>query len=53
MRLEIDGNDLIAAGLSEGPQIGRRLERTLAAKLDGELVAGRDGELRYALEVEV
>ena len=30
VRLEIGGDDLIAAGLSQGPQIGERLERTLA-----------------------
>jgi tRNA nucleotidyltransferase (CCA-adding enzyme) len=52
VRLEIGGDDLIAGGLSEGPQIGRRLERTLAAKLDGELGGGRDEELRYALELD-
>jgi tRNA nucleotidyltransferase (CCA-adding enzyme) len=49
VRLEIGGDDLIAAGLGEGPQIGRRLQRTLAAKLDGELAAGRKAELAYAL----
>jgi tRNA nucleotidyltransferase (CCA-adding enzyme) len=49
VRLEIGGDDLIAAGLSEGPEIGHRLERALAAKLDGELTAGRDEELRYAM----
>jgi tRNA nucleotidyltransferase (CCA-adding enzyme) len=52
VRLEIGGDDLLAAGLSEGPQIGRRLERTLAAKLDGALADGRERELRYALELE-
>jgi tRNA nucleotidyltransferase (CCA-adding enzyme) len=52
VRLEIGGDDLIAAGLSEGPEIGRRLERTLAAKLDGELAGGREAELRYAMERE-
>jgi tRNA nucleotidyltransferase (CCA-adding enzyme) len=49
VRLEIGGDDLIAAGLSEGEEIGRRLARTLAAKLDGEIPSGRDAELRYAL----
>lgn len=49
VRLEIGGDDLIAAGLHEGPQIGQRLERTLAAKLDGRLVGGRRAELEYAL----
>ena len=52
VRLEIGGDDLLAAGLSEGPQIGRRLERTLAAKLDGELADGRERELEYALELD-
>jgi tRNA nucleotidyltransferase (CCA-adding enzyme) len=47
--LEIGGEDLLAAGVPEGPEIGRRLERTLAAKLDGELDGGREGELRFAL----
>jgi tRNA nucleotidyltransferase (CCA-adding enzyme) len=50
VRLVIGGDDLIAAGLAEGPQIGRRLERTLAAKLDGEIAGGREAELHYALE---
>ena len=49
VKLEIGGDDLLAAGLVEGPQIGRALERTLAAKLDGELSAGRGAELAYAL----
>jgi tRNA nucleotidyltransferase (CCA-adding enzyme) len=50
VRLEIGGDELIAAGLHEGPQIGRRLERTLAAKLDGKLVGGPSAELAFALE---
>ena len=49
VRLEIDGNDLIAAGVPAGPEIGRRLELALARKLDGELTGGRDAELRAAL----
>jgi len=49
VRLQIGGDDLIAAGLAEGPEIGRRLERTLAARLDGEVAAGRDAELAYAM----
>ena len=47
--LEITGDDLLAAGLPEGPELGRRLERTLAAKLDGELTGGHDAELAFAL----
>jgi len=50
VRLEIGGDDLIAAGLKEGEEIGRRLDRTLAAKLDGELAPGREAELHFALE---
>ena len=49
VRLEIDGGDLIAAGVAEGPDLGARLERTLRRKLDGELRGGRDAELQSAL----
>ena len=48
VQLEIDGQDLIAAGVAEGPQIGRALNAALAAKLDGR-ATGRDAELREAL----
>jgi len=51
VRLAITGDDLIAAGVPEGPEIGRRLETTLDRRLDGELEAGRDAELSAALEV--
>src|SRR4051794_2756834 len=47
--LEIDGTDLLAAGVAEGPEIGRRLQATLARRLDGELPAGRQAELDAAL----
>jgi tRNA nucleotidyltransferase (CCA-adding enzyme) len=47
--LEIDGTDLLAAGVPEGPEVGRRLRRALERKLDGE-IAGREAELRAALE---
>jgi tRNA nucleotidyltransferase (CCA-adding enzyme) len=46
--LEIGGTDLLAAGVPEGPAIGRALEETLRRKLDG-LVRGRDEELETAL----
>ncbi|MEA2358343.1 MAG: hypothetical protein QOI62_1603 [Solirubrobacteraceae bacterium] len=49
VRLEIDGGDLLAAGIPEGPDLGARLRRTLDRKLDGEL-AGREQELAAALE---
>src|SRR5689334_932378 len=46
--LEITGDDLIEAGVAEGPAIGRGLEAALSGKLDGEL-SGREQELRMAL----
>src|SRR4051794_10431133 len=48
VRLEITGEDLMAAGIPEGPEIGRGLETALSGKLDGEL-SGREGELQIAL----
>jgi len=47
--LEIDGADLIAAGVAEGPALGRGLRGALRLKLDGK-IAGRDQELAAALE---
>lgn len=49
VRLEIDGDDLLAAGVPQGPQIGRGLRAALGARLDGR-VSDRDGELREALQ---
>jgi tRNA nucleotidyltransferase (CCA-adding enzyme) len=48
--LEISGDDLLAAGVPEGPAIGHALEETLRRKLDG-LVSGRDAELEMALQL--
>jgi tRNA nucleotidyltransferase (CCA-adding enzyme) len=48
VRLEITGDDLLGAGVPQGPEIGERLRRTLDRKLDGE-VSGREAELRAAL----
>jgi tRNA nucleotidyltransferase (CCA-adding enzyme) len=48
VRLEIDGADLIAAGVPQGPAVGRGLDAALRAKLDGE-VSGREAELDLAL----
>ena len=50
LALEIDGEALIAAGIPQGPAIGRGLEEALRRKLDGE-ISGRDQELALALEV--
>lgn len=51
VRLSIRGDDLIAAGIPEGPEIGRRLDAALARKLD-EGLATREEELAAALGAE-
>ncbi len=50
VELEITGEDLLAEGIPEGPEIGRGLEAALSGKLDGE-ISGREEELRIALAV--
>jgi tRNA nucleotidyltransferase (CCA-adding enzyme) len=47
--LDIDGQDLLAAGVPQGPLVGRALRAALDAKLDGR-VSGREAELAEALE---
>jgi len=47
--LEIDGADLIAAGVPEGRAVGRGLAEALRRKLD-EGISGRESELEVALE---
>jgi tRNA nucleotidyltransferase (CCA-adding enzyme) len=49
VELEIDGEDLLAAGVPEGPAVGRGLQTALRRKLDGE-IGGREEELAAALE---
>jgi tRNA nucleotidyltransferase (CCA-adding enzyme) len=52
VRLQIDGHDLVEAGVPAGPAIGDALRRALDAKLDGALPAGvesREAELAAAL----
>ncbi len=48
VRLEIDGSDLIAAGITEGPAVGRGLAEAKRQKLDGE-ISDREQELAAAL----
>jgi tRNA nucleotidyltransferase (CCA-adding enzyme) len=50
VRLQITGEDLLAAGIPEGPEIGHRLDAALDRKLDGELTGGRQAELQAAME---
>jgi len=48
IELEIDGDDLIAAGIEQGPAIGRGLRAARNKKLEGE-IRGREEELAAAL----
>jgi tRNA nucleotidyltransferase (CCA-adding enzyme) len=48
VRLEIDGHDLLQAGVPTGPGVGVGLRAALAAKLDGR-VRGREAELAEAV----
>lgn len=47
--LQISGADLLAAGIPEGPAIGRALAATLALTVDGE-IEGRRQQLQRAVE---
>ncbi|HWO84226.1 MAG TPA: hypothetical protein VNM38_10635 [Solirubrobacterales bacterium] len=49
VELEIGGADLIAAGVPQGPAVGRGLRAARRRKLEGE-IAGREAELAVALE---
>ena len=46
--LEIDGSELVDAGVPQGPAVGRGLREALHRKLDGE-IAGHEEELETAL----
>jgi tRNA nucleotidyltransferase (CCA-adding enzyme) len=48
-RPRITGEDLLAAGVPEGPEIGRRLGAVRAALLDGEVGDDAAAQLRLAL----
>jgi tRNA nucleotidyltransferase (CCA-adding enzyme) len=48
VHLEISGDDLLAEGIPAGPEMGRRLDLALAAKLDGR-APDRQTELEVAL----
>jgi tRNA nucleotidyltransferase (CCA-adding enzyme) len=50
VQLLITGDDLLTAGVPQGPEIGERLRRTLDRVLDGEVAPERDAELAAALE---
>lgn len=48
IELEIDGGDLIAEGVPQGPAVGRGLRAARLKKLEGE-ISGREQELATAL----
>lgn len=47
--LRIDGDDLLAAGIARGPEIGRRLAAVRDLRLDGEVGDDRAAQLAAAL----
>lgn len=47
--LDIDGDDVLAAGVAPGPGVGAALRRALDARLDGR-APDRDSQLRSALD---
>ncbi|HEY0515676.1 MAG TPA: hypothetical protein VGD00_01030, partial [Solirubrobacteraceae bacterium] len=52
VKLEIDGNDLLAAGVRAGPEVGARLRQALRRKREG-IAENREQELRAALDGDV
>jgi tRNA nucleotidyltransferase (CCA-adding enzyme) len=51
--LEVTGDDLIAAGVPEGPEVGVRLEESYKLLLEERIEPGREAELRAALEARL
>lgn len=53
VHLQIGGDELLAAGVPSGPEVGRRLAAALGMRLDGELAPGPAAELQAAIEAEI
>lgn len=51
--LQVTGDDLIAAGVPEGPEVGMRLEESYRLLLEERIEPGREAELRAALEAKL
>jgi tRNA nucleotidyltransferase (CCA-adding enzyme) len=51
--LELTGDDLLAAGVPEGPDVGARLEESHRLLLEERIEPGRESELRAALEARI
>ncbi|HEY3969852.1 MAG TPA: hypothetical protein VGL79_00505, partial [Solirubrobacteraceae bacterium] len=51
--LELTGDDLLAAGVPEGPEVGVRMEESYRLLLEERIEPGRESELRAALEARI
>jgi tRNA nucleotidyltransferase (CCA-adding enzyme) len=51
VHLQINGDDLLAAGIARGPEVGRRLDAVLDMRLDGRLDDTPQAQLAAALEI--
>jgi tRNA nucleotidyltransferase (CCA-adding enzyme) len=51
--LQVTGDDLVAAGVPEGPEVGVRLDESYKLLLEERIEPGRETELRAALEARV
>ncbi len=51
--LQLTGEDLLAAGVPEGPELGARLEESYRLLLEERIEPGRESELRAALEARI
>jgi tRNA nucleotidyltransferase (CCA-adding enzyme) len=51
--LELTGEDLLAAGIPEGPEVGARLEESHRLLLEERIEPGRESELQAALEARI
>lgn len=53
VELQVTGDDLIAAGVPEGPEVGVRLEESYKLLMEERIEPGRETELRAALEASI
>lgn len=51
LELQLTGDDLLAAGVPEGREVGERLEEAYIQLLEGRIEPGRENELQVALDV--
>lgn len=51
--LEVTGDDLVAAGVPEGPEVGVRLQESYKLLLEERIEPGRETELRAALDARI